>query len=346
MAITEAVSGRTTRRVSQTAARYRPPTADPWRKCLVRGRIPKGGNLSGPVDHYFQPLCPLMRADDEARYLAVDSSLECFNEFKAAFADPERWKSQGHLVVVTGDRGYGKTSLVQRCAHWLREQARSHGAVVVVDLSDERWGEKVTEEMRLKRTLSWILDALRDTLEKDELEQIAQHSELADSFRDLGRVLGSRLDSQGAAQPVLLIVLLQGYPRPAEIEQYYQLARPGMFFFAELFEREEIAKVTTMMPDFNRVTTGVHHLALSVLKSGDADLLVDWIRHNGGSWPEIPKVVRDHFNNTITGYKVGIRELGKLAWGTLAVAAAEAAHRVTVIHIAKYYAQDKYERNV
>jgi hypothetical protein len=345
MAISEAVSGKSTRRVSHPATRCHSPSAGSWRKSLVRGRIPKGGNLSVPVDQYFQPLCPLLRDVDEDRYLAVDSSKECFDKFTAAFADPASWHSKGNLVVVTGDRGYGKTSLIQRCAFWLREEAKSHGRVVVVDLSDERWGESTAEADRLNSTFDWIQDGLRDILRDDEVAQITKHAELREAYRDLGRVLSSRVDSQGNPQPVLLIVLLQGYPRAAEVAQYYRLARPGMFFFAELFDKEQTAEVTAMMPDFNRVATDVHHLALNILKSGDANLLVDWIRRNGGGGPEVPEAISDLFNSFITECKMGIRELSKLAWGTLAIAAAEPTQFVTTDHVFKYYLHDRYERN-
>lgn len=341
MAVSEAMSGRRARGISRPAARYRPPLAYRGRRRLVRGRIPKGGNLSGPVDEYLQPLCPL-RDGDEGRYLDIDSSEQRFTDFKTAFANPDNWMAKGHLVVVTGDRGYGKTSLIQRCAFWLREEVRP-GKVVVVDLSDERWPETDTIEDRLRRTFDLMMDTLgADALEGHEVTRIKSHADLMESYWDLGRVLSARFKTN---KPILLVTLLQGYPRPAEVERYYMLARPGMFFFAELFEREDTANITEMMPKFNKHFTDVHHLAMNVVKAGDADLLVDWIRRQGGNWPEVPSEVRDHFDN-IAQYNVGMAQLSKLTWGTLAVAAAESAPIVTVDHVVKYFAQDRYQRTV
>ena len=303
--------------------------------------------MSGLVDEYLQPLCPLHIDGHEHRYLAIDSSEERFNDFTRTFADPASSMDKGHLVVVTGDRGYGKTSLIQRCAFWLREQAKSHCKVVVADFSDERWPSTDTEEERLRRTFDWIMDELRDTLERDEVTQIRGYADMMESYRDLGRVLRDRVGSNGdAAPPVLLIVLLQGYPRPPELEQYYMLARPGMLFFAELFESEDMAKMAEMMPRFNKHGTDVHLLAMDELKSGDADLLVDWIRQYGGNWPDVPReIVRKYFDFIIR-YKVGMSQLSKLTWGTLAVAAAESASSVSDEHVARYYALDRYEKTV
>lgn len=347
MAVFEAMSRRRAC-TSRPAVAYRQSPTQRRHRRLMRGRLLKGGNLSGPVDDYLQPLCPLRVDAHKRRYLAVDSSEERFADFTAAFADPADWVSKGHLVVVTGDRGYGKTSLIQRCACWLNEQAMTYCKVVVVDLSDERWSETEPESERIRQTLEWMLDALRDALEPHEVTQIKSHTRIVDSFRDLGRVLGPRPSGNGSAsQPIVLVVLLQGYPKPAEVAEYYSLARPGMFFFAELFESEDMRAITAMMPRFNRFTTNAHLLPLNVLKPGDADLLVDWIRREGGNWPKVPhEIVRDYFDSIITRYKVGMAELTKLAWGTLGVAAAEAAHEVTVNHIAQYYEQDKYEKTV
>src|SRR5579859_6532054 len=113
-----------------------------------RGRagLSRGDNLTVIFDDYTRPLCPLRIDAHLDRYLMIDSFEERLGAFQAAFAEPAGWIGQGHLVVVTGERGYGKTSLIQRCAAWLRDQAGGTGAIgqprcriVVVDLSDQGW---------------------------------------------------------------------------------------------------------------------------------------------------------------------------------------------------------------
>jgi energy-coupling factor transporter ATP-binding protein EcfA2 len=304
--------------------------------------------LSGPADEYFQyyqPLCPLRVDTDEHRYLDIDSSKERFEEFTRAFADPKARTAKGHLIVVTGDKGYGKTSLIQRCAFWLKEQAKPHCRVV--DLTDERWSAAETMESRIGLTLDWILDELRDDIDADDVARIKGHSDMDRSFRDLGRVLGNRLDGNGdPIPPIVLAVLLQGYPRRAEVAQYYNLARPGMFFFAEMFEEEEIKAVTAMRRTFNRFGTDASILAMTDLKSGDAKRLVDWILRERGKHPEITRETRLHFDDIIDRYRIGVSELTRLAWGAWRVAEEEAADEVTTTHILKYYAQNTFVNTV
>ena len=316
----------------------------PWpvlvrRRAPVPGRPPEGETLPGLADEYYLPLRPLSEPGHEGRYLAVDSSEERFSEFTAAFADPARWAAKGHLVVVTGDRGFGKTSLIQRCAAWLRDAKQSHCRVVVVDLSDERWPAEDTEEERVGQTLDWVLDELRDVLHADEISQILQRPNISESFRDLERVLSSQRDRNNNAPlpPIALVILLPGYPRPVEVARYYTLARKGMFFFAELFDKDDIEVFRGERPAFNRAGVDTHHLTLSVLKLGDATLLVDWIKREGGNWPDVPTAIKDHFDSLVDEHKIGISELVRLAWGSLSVAANEAAIQVTHEHINRYY---------
>src|SRR6266496_3455810 len=117
MAVVEVVSSRRPR--AERPVVVCPLPHKPFRRrCRVHARLLGGGNVTFPVAQYFQPLCPLDRPTDEDRYLAIDSSVEMFTKFTDSFDDPAAWMASGHLIVVTGDRGYGKTSLIQRCAYW------------------------------------------------------------------------------------------------------------------------------------------------------------------------------------------------------------------------------------
>jgi hypothetical protein len=304
--------------------------------------------LSISVDEYLRPLYPRLVAAHRDRYLAIDRAEEKFTEFTNAFSNPAGWTATAHVVVVTGDSGYGKTSFIQRCAAWLDENAaHANCKVVVVDLSDERWPTE-TKELRLRRTFDWILDDLRTILQADDVSHIMGHDDIVDSFRDLGRILGAQVAGDGhPLPPVVLVVLLQGYASPAQVQQYYNLARPGMIFFAEIFEQEDIAGISTIRSSFNRVNTAAHLLAMDVLKSGDAERLVAWIKHAGGNWPDMPDaIVAEHFEGIIKKYKIGMSELARLAWRTLAIAAAQAAPEVTTSHIAQYYEQIRFLGNV
>ena len=334
MAVVAAVTARAGHRPAGRLSQRAPSQ----RRAPVPGRPREGGTLPGLADEYYLPLRPLSEPGHEGRYLAVDSSEKRFSEFTKAFADPVGWIAKGHLIVVTGDRGFGKTSLIQRCAAWLRDVKQNHCRVVVVDLSDERWSPEDTEEERARQTFDWMLDTLRDVLHADEISQILRRPKISESFRDLERVLSSQRDPNGdPLPPIALVVLLPGYPRAMELARYYTLARKSMFFFAELFDKDDTEAFIGEMLTFNRIGVDAYHLALSVLKQGDATLLVDWIKREGGNWPDVPMAIRDHFDSIVDGHQIGMSELVRLAWGALSVAANEAATQVTHEHINRYY---------
>lgn len=131
-----------------------------------------------------------------------------------------------------------------------------------------------------------------------------------------------------------------------EVVRYYSLARKGMFIFAELFDKDDIEAFSGEKPAFNRIGVDMHHLALGVLKLGDATLLVDWIKREGGNWPDVPMAIKDHFDSIVSEHKIGISELVRLALGVLSLASNEAALQVTHEHINRYYEMKIYASSV
>jgi energy-coupling factor transporter ATP-binding protein EcfA2 len=310
-----------------------------WQGRWVCSKPLRGGNVTFPVARYFQPLRPLDEPADEHRYLAIDNSEEMFKKFREDFSEPANWISRGHLVVVTGDRGYGKTSLIQRCAHWLKQHPQRDCEIVVLDLSDSNWGSEAWDA-RIQRTFNRIVNKLSSYLTEGQISELKAYShDIDDSYYYLGPALRSgRSRTTQNAPPIVLIVLLPGYPTAAEVTRYYDLACPGTFFFAEVYEPDQIKMISNEMPNFNRPKTDIQHLVTSVLKSGDAELLADWIRRERPGRPELPSaVVRDRFDSLITHPRISVSELTRLAWGVLRFAAEDAADLVTDAHFAKYY---------
>ncbi len=292
-------------------------------------------------DQHPDYLKPLNGKIDADRYLPLDGGDDCFAEFTNIFGDPATWTNRGHLTVVTGDRGYGKTSLILRCISWLEDRAASSGhcRVVPVDMSDERWPSKSIAG-RMDETLSWILAELerKALVDPRELAAISSRASMAEKYRDLGLVLSSRRgDARQRLFPVVLSVLLDGYPTPEELAQYYNNVRPGMFFFAEVYDEEHIRKLVSMRSTFTRKSADAHLLELDVLKTGDPITFANWIRHIAGSRPEIPDTLINDINRDIIPKGIGVGELAKMTWGAIENAVAENAPQVTAMHIVKYY---------
>ena len=314
--------------------------------------------MTFPVAQYFQPLRPLDRPSDEHRYLDIDSSTQMFTRFTETFGDPAEWTSGGHLIVATGDRGYGKTSLIQRCAYWLRSFQQQTCQIVVLDLSAESWPEETGHywpkgghdgpvldgpNPRIIRTFGRIIDKLRASLPVELISELEKNStDSSNFFYYLGQSLKGDWPG-GGASPIVLVVLLASYSTADEVDLYYKQACPGTFFFAEIYDLGETRKVKDQIPGLNQGRNDIQYLTMSVLKSGDGRELADWIRRERPGRPELPgEVVRDRFEHLITERRISISELNKLAWGVLRWAAKDAADRVENIHFNMYYEEMLY----
>lgn len=308
----------------------------------------EGASLFGDLDGYNRPLRPLRTPAHGDRYQDIDGFRDQFEKFKRIFSGSAPWNAKGHLFVVTGDSGYGKTSLRQRCAHWLREECGQAGCeVVVVDLSDEDWMDAASD-VKLSRTRSCILDELRGHLGPDEIENIKSIDDVMISFRTLGTALRTRGLAQGKPHPIVLVVLLPGYPMLQEIERYYGLAREGIIFLAEIYDPRLAEDVTGKfaqrnMP-FNKDSVEAHVLKLDVLKPGDDILVTDWLQSDVENCPNFANLeVKEALSILVDRQKVSMAGFMKMVTSALRYAIEEQKCEVTVAHIMAFYATSMYE---
>lgn len=317
------------------AARLRPP----GRGGRVRGRFSEGSALPGFPDDYRTPLCPLSEASAMDLYCSLDGADGLFVTFTGVFQDPAAWE-KGHLFVVTGDRGYGKTSQIQRCASWLASEAGSRGGcrIVPVDLSDSRWDKSGSED-KMRLTLRRILARLErlNLLDEGVRAGIEAEDDPAERFHELGDYLSRRRDGNGLR--IVPAVLLQGHPSPGEVMGYYNAAEKGMIFFAEMFEEDHIAVLDGRWRDLNRMDVLPHRLALDILRPNDFRTFVRGLCGLGDEWPAIPDSFIDTVEEDIIASErgAGMREVINVMLGTLDLARADGASAVSERHLFKYY---------
>ncbi len=313
------------------------------RPLLVRVLPWEGASL---LDDYDRPLYPLTVPEHRNRYQPVDDFEARFEEFKNIFENPDSLNSRGYLFVVTGDRGYGKTSMRQRCTFWLHtEYNKKNCEIAVIDLSDED-REAETVDQQLFRVRRRILRVLAGRLDPSDIALIENDSDIEGSFYDLGVMLRTQGIAQNRPMPIVLLVLLPGYPDPEALQRYYKLAREGMVFMAEIFYPDAIRDITRRIEEErdgfnNRNNVYAHILRLGVLKVGDDDVLMTWMQADLPNCPGLTNSeVRARVKRLIQEKKISASQFMKLLIGALKVAMADQAAEVTVDHVMQYY-QDR-----
>lgn len=201
-----------------------------------------GGNPYAVAGHErlpSSPLDPLSRPDDEDFYVDVGNSEEAFRQFQSAMDDVKVLRSRGQLIVVSGDSGCGKTSLMNRCAAWLGSRLRAAGVdPVVVDARRSVDGYEsvlLSIEKRMHDVVDHLVSSLR-ARSVIPVEPRFGDQDVARTYRSIVDVI---------PDDRCLVVLLPPSELAAEIEQYAALARyPGLVFFAETgYLKSEVRRV-------------------------------------------------------------------------------------------------------
>lgn len=291
-----------------------------------------------PKGDFLKPLCPLRdETFDDTRYFPLDDSQEKYEEFTRSFLDAAEWTSRGHLITVAGERGSGKTSLMQRCAAWLRDNAQNigHCEVVTLDLSDEGLEETMTLAARVEETTDLILEAVAKKMLREQFNEVKAESSAAGKLRKLSTILSSRVDDKGnSLPPVIVVVLLRRYSAPAEIAEYYNRMRKGMIFFAEAYEK--LDEIRRLQPSFDRMEVNAHMIELDALKTGDFDNLVQRLQREEPGLPTVPNAMIDTIERAFIPERVSAGELARLALGMLYIAAEQAAPELLQDHYVQF----------
>ncbi|GGQ45445.1 hypothetical protein BKA00_006357 [Actinomadura coerulea] len=185
------------------------------------------------------PLCPWETPDHADRYAAVDHAQHAFEEFQGHFADCSPLLAKGRMVLVSGGSKCGKTSLIHRCAHWLRDHPPADHRPMIIDLTrdhakagsiDDRMGEVWK---RLLRELKFS-----GIFEKEELGLLGEETggPLALAYETLSRLLQQK--------KWIFMLLLPQSTVPEELVRYGGLAAErNLLFFAET-SYEDVAETS------------------------------------------------------------------------------------------------------
>jgi hypothetical protein len=302
----------------------------------------------GPGNGQHLPLEPSTEADLEALYLPVDQTKEEFDRFKEHLAGVERLGEQGWLVVVTGDSGCGKTSMVKRCALWLELKLQEqYLSPVKVDLT----GENLVHEdikTRLRRVFGSVLRHMRGGLDSTtvtllrDLGKSERDGDLDDAFEWLADELLA-VPADAAKRPVA-IVLLPTCPTAKEVLRYAAIARQGLIFFAEVADPQEARQCDAELRDQRNSRFLALHLKVGKLKPGDGRLFANNVnlRHSEttstASFPRMTdEVIDTHLEAMIKDPGMSILRLRRLASGACREAVRRGGATIEVVDVANYH---------
>lgn len=272
------------------------------------------------------PLNPLRHETHLGLYVPVDNTQGAFEEFCDRFADPGYLRLDGRLVVTAGGRGCGKSSLINRCAHWLQDQMRTAAQLTAVVVDVTR-GSSIAESMAARRAR--VYAALLDKLyaNKTLIHDLAYQQR--HSPDEALRTLPNCLDEHCA-----LIVLLPSTELVDELVQYTQDVGQRMVFFAET--TAELSNDHRLRMDQAGAIPPVH-LQVGRLDSADAGVFASERLHPLRD--VLPPVAKTALEELISRRLVSIGEVQRLLYGVYAQLRVQNVlpKEVTYQHISDHY---------
>ena len=188
-----------------------------------------------------EPLCPWRNPVHGTYYVDIDSTGAAFAEFERRVLPFPPSAEQGSLVVVTGETGCGKTSLIHRCVDRLdaetnRLDAGYMSGEFIVDLSRYLYADETVAD-RKKRIPEICGQVIRSLVRKNV---VPLPDEWFDALRGPGhREVYYKLAQRAVEYNFTLIIILPPVSDfVEELKEYFYLAREcaKIVFFTESSE--------------------------------------------------------------------------------------------------------------
>lgn len=164
---------------------------------------------------------------EERYWVPIDDTDGAFANFTEFYAEPTT-VTDGRLITVAGETGFGKTSLANRCVSWLARECLPARRTTfdIIDLHGETGGDS---EERFSSIYELIVIRL-----EDKLNLAGHHAQLA-SYIQRPAVGYAQLSRLMADVGTVAVVLLPPTTVTGELPKYAKLAetRPHFIFFAE-----------------------------------------------------------------------------------------------------------------
>jgi len=177
-----------------------------------------------------RPLCPWQNAEHAHYYVGVDHTQEAFDRFVTEIGEPKELLNYGRIVVTSGPKGCGKSSVINRCASWLQEELKSARiGTHIVDL-----GGECSVAVNVGRRIGLVHEAL--VRELVNLKALAPSERLPSDAEGVYAQISDALDPR-----VVVAVILPPIDVMKELVSYSGLIRRKLVFFAESNSSEAVA---------------------------------------------------------------------------------------------------------
>jgi len=175
------------------------------------------------------PLCPFRRPEHERYYVPLDNTQQAFEQFQEQIGDLRGLRDEGRLIMVSGQRGCGKTALINRCATWLRDGLDNLGIQGMIFSLTQEGLENQPIQRRMNHVFQCVVDDLwqRELLSKED--HIRGLKERRDDLDLAYRYLSGVLDDD----IVTIVLLPPSADLVREVEGYAKYARKHIVFFVE-----------------------------------------------------------------------------------------------------------------
>jgi hypothetical protein len=197
---------------------------------------------TGPINPFLvpkqqrqeDPLRPWDIPEHEECYVDVDGVNEAYEEFQGEFTDADLSRN-GRLVIASGPRGCGKSSLINRAGMWLRDHLETGGKRgVIIDLTNA-CGPQHDTEQRLTLTRHRLIKMLeRENALPDSVRERPQD--------DLAVELTYGDISLGLADDLVLLILLPRSEVIEELVRYSALAFANIVLFGEIDSTTDVQR--------------------------------------------------------------------------------------------------------
>lgn len=229
--------------------------------------------MTNPIDLPGQktPLKPLNPLDDPRHadwFADVDNAKQAFEDFGAVLGDDYAFERAGAMAIAVGDRRFGKTSLLNRCAFWLINEIESRSKAAgnpkkahVVDL---RFVATIApDNVSVAERMDTACHHLMKKLDAD--------GRLAEKWKDEGQKKAAEVLpylTRMLMRDVVVIVMLPPTPDLMdELIGYASLVPKRVVMLAETSFADRLEKITKTL---DQAPTAPVLLRLSTLRPDDA----------------------------------------------------------------------------